>query len=106
MTLPLLLVLACSGAFSWIHLGVHLLHQLSRFQAAVQGQRWSGCENAAAHSIFRGLTVAPNLTSPAWDPEKSADPSGVHAGSTAVLEHIHESPPIAAGAKRKEGKLC
>lgn len=78
----------------------------SRFQAAVQGQRWLGCEKAAAHSIFWGLTVAPNLASPAWDPEKSADPSGVHAGSTAVLEHIHESPPIAAGAKRKEGKLC
>jgi hypothetical protein len=38
------------------------------------------------------------------DPEKSADPSGVHAGSAAVLEYIHETPPIAAGKESKENK--
>jgi hypothetical protein len=64
-----------------------------------------GCKYAAAHGIFRGLTVAPNPASPAWkDPEKSADPSGVHAGSAAVLEHIHETPPIAARKEWKEKK--
>lgn len=55
--------------------------------------------------IFRGPRVAPNLASPAWeDPEKSAVPSGVHAGSAAVLEHVHESPPIAV-EKEEERKM-
>lgn len=102
MTLSLTICLASLGAFGWTHLGVHVLYRHSRSQASEQGQRWLGCKYAAALGIFRGPTVAPNLASPAWkDPEKGADPSGVHAGSAAVIEHVHESPPIAAGEKRK-----
>lgn len=102
MTLSLMICLASMGALGWIHLGVHVLYRHSRSWASGQGQRWLGCKYAAAHGIFRGPTVAPNLASPSWkDPEKSADPSGLHARSAAVLEYVHESPPIAVGEKRK-----
>lgn len=47
------------------------LYRLSRFQATGQGQRWLGCKHAAAYGIFRGLTVAPNLSSPAWTLRKA-----------------------------------